>query len=57
MAASPLVAVDGVIEVGALEVDEVALDRVSASVERQTWWDERLAATRVLLDVAVKENR
>ncbi|HSN42600.1 MAG TPA: o-succinylbenzoate synthase [Propionibacteriaceae bacterium] len=53
VAMSPLAAVDGVIEVGALEVDEVALARVSASVERQTWWDERLAATRVSL----KENR
>ena len=44
----PLLPVDGVLPVRAVEVDEAALDRLSASPERAAVWEARLAEVRAV---------
>ena len=50
--ASPLVPVDGAIPVGPITIDEDALARFAAPADRETWWRERVARCRELLEVA-----
>lgn len=49
LAVEPLIAVDGVIKVGDLAVDEGALDRHRPSDEVQRFWQARLVQTRKLV--------
>ncbi|RAG32612.1 O-succinylbenzoate synthase, partial [Burkholderia multivorans] len=44
----PLLPVDGVLPVRAVEVDEAALDRLAASPERAAAWEARLAEVRAV---------
>ena len=47
---SPLLPVDGHIEVRRVEVADALLDRYAATSERTAWWLERLTRTHALLD-------
>jgi O-succinylbenzoate synthase len=48
--ASPLVPVDGMLPVGAVEPDPDLLTRWAADAELTAWWRERLDRTQALLD-------
>ena len=49
LAVEPLIAVDGVIKVGELAVDEGALDKHRPNDEVQQFWQARLVQTRKLV--------